>query len=306
MDFCRLYSVYILKPIRTGFLQKASFPYPLAYREELGFPELTKIGQCDKIDHMDNIHAGHRARIRETYRKQGMNGMPDHVVLEMMLMYVIPRRDVNDLAHRLLKTFGSLTGVLEADPLRLADVEGVGEKTALFLHSLYDLHHRLTIESVGAPNGTVRLENPESACRYAIALGMSDRYETLRIICLDANMTVLHTEVLQIGTLSRVSFEPRRVIETAMTHKARYLILTHNHPSGILVPSEDDIQTAKMIAEVGSKLEIDVRDQLILTKNAAYSYQYDRVFLYATPAICNVMTLEEYNDTIYVTHSLDK
>ena len=228
-----------------------------------------------------------------------MSGMPDHIVLEMLLTYAIPRKDVNELAHRLLNTFGSLTAVLEADPLRLSDTEGVGEKTALYLHSLYDLHRRLTLESAGTTNGAVRLETPESACRYAIALGMGDRYETLRIICLDANMTVIHTETLQIGSLSHVSFEPRRVIETAMTHKARYLILTHNHPSGILIPSEDDIETAKMIAEVGSKLEIDVRDQLILSKNAAYSYQYDRVFLYSTPVVCNVMLLEEYNNTIY-------
>ena len=148
-------------------------------------------------------------------------------------------------------------------------------------------------------NGAVRLETPESACRYAIALGMGDRYETLRIICLDSRMTVLHTETLQVGTLSHVSFEPRRVIETALMHKARYLILTHNHPSGILIPSSDDIETARMIEEVGSRLEIDVRDQLILSKNAAYSYQYDRVFLYSTPSVCNVMTMEEYNNTIY-------
>jgi DNA repair protein RadC len=254
----------------------------------------------------ENLHEGHRERIRELYRKQGMNSMPDHVVLEMLLTYVIPRRDVNELAHRLLNTFGSLTGVLEADPLRLADIDGVGDRTALFLHSLYDLHRRLTLESAGSANTAPRLENPESACRYAIALGMGDRYETLRVICLNANMTVLHTETLQVGSLSRVSFEPRRVIETAMTHKARYLILTHNHPSGILIPSEDDIETARMIAEVGSKLEVDVRDQLILTKNAAYSFQYDRVFLYSTPAVCNVMSLEEYNNTIYSKHSKEK
>ena len=225
--------------------------------------------------------------------------MADHVVLEMMLTYVIPRKDVNAIAHRLLNKFGSLTGVLEADPLLLTEIDGIGDTAALFLHSLYDLHKRLTIETAGPLNGTVRLENPQIACRYAIALGMSDRYETLRIICLDTHMTVLHTEVLQVGTLSRVSFEPRRVIETAMLHKARYLILTHNHPSGILTPSVEDNETAKMIEEIGSKLEIDVRDQLILSKNAAYSYQFDRVFLFSTPAVCNTMTLEEYNSTIY-------
>ena len=227
-----------------------------------------------------------------------MNGMADHVVLEYLLTYVIPRKDVNGLAHRLLNTFGSLTGVLEADPQRLSAIDGVGEKTALFLHSLYDLHRRLTLETAGS-RGAIRLENPESACRYALALSIGDRYETLRIICLDTTMKVLHTETLQVGTLSHVSFEPRRVIETALTHKARYLILTHNHPSGVIIPSADDIETAKMIEEIGSRLEIDVRDQLILSKNAAYSYQYDRVFLYSTPAVCNVMSLEEYNRTLY-------
>ena len=227
-----------------------------------------------------------------------MNSMADHVVLEYLLTYVIPRKDVNELAHRLLNTFGSLTGVLEADPQRLSAIDGVGEKTALFLHSLYDLHRRLTLETAGS-RGAIRLENPESACRYALALSIGDRYETLRIICLDTTMKVLHTETLQVGTLSHVSFEPRRVIETALTHKARYLILTHNHPSGVIIPSADDIETAKMIEEIGSRLEIDVRDQLILSKNAAYSYQYDRVFLYSTPAVCNVMSLEEYNRTLY-------
>ena len=69
--------------------------------------------------------------------------------------------------------------------------------------------------------------------------------------------------------------------------------------SGVIIPSADDIETAKMIEEIGSRLEIDVRDQLILSKNAAYSYQYDRVFLYSTPAVCNVMSLEEYNRTLY-------
>ena len=246
----------------------------------------------------ENLHEGHRERIREQYRKQGMNGMADHVVLEYLLTYVIPRKDVNELAHRLLNTFGSLTGVLEADPQRLSAIDGVGEKTALFLHSLYDLHRRLTLETAGS-RGAMRLENPESACRYALALSIGDRYETLRIICLDTTMKVLHTETLQVGTLSHVSFEPRRVIETALTHKARYLILTHNHPSGVIIPSADDIETAKMIEEIGSRLEIDVRDQLILSKNAAYSYQYERVFLYSTPAVCNVMSLEEYNRTLY-------
>ena len=246
-----------------------------------------------------HLHNGHRERLRAMYRKTGMDGLPDHTVLELLLTYAIPRRDVNELAHRLLNRYGSLNEVLAASPDDLTAIDGIGERTAVFLHTLFDLHRRLNLEAAQNALKTSRLENPQDACRYALALAAADRYETLRIICLDAAMSVLHTEVLQTGTLSHVSIEPRRVIETAMLHKARYLILTHNHPSGILIPSEEDIESAKMIDEIGSKLEIDVRDQLILSKNAAYSYQYDRVFLYSTPAVCNVMSLEEYNNTIY-------
>lgn len=246
----------------------------------------------------ENLHKGHRERIRKAYLERGMDSMPDHAVLELLLTYAIPRRDVNDTAHLLLNRFGSLNNVLSADPRELMQTEGVGQSAAVFLHMLFDAHRRLNLQTMQNANGKVRLETPQDACRYALALSASDRNETLRVISLDASMTVLHDDVLEVGTPTNVHFEPRRVVETALLHNARYLILTHNHPSNILVPSSDDIKTAKMIQEIASKLEIDVRDQLILTKNAAYSYQYDRVFFFSTPAICHAMSLEEYCDTI--------
>ena len=227
-----------------------------------------------------------------------MDSMADHAVLELLLTYAIPRRDVNDTAHLLLNKFGSLGNVLSADPRELVQVKGIGESAAAFLHLVFDLHRRLNMQSMRNADGRTRLETPQEACRFALALAASDRNETLRVISLDSTMAVLHTDILEIGTPTKVHFEPRRVVETALLHKARYLILTHNHPSNILVPSADDIETAKLIQEVVTKLEIDVRDQLILTKNAAYSYQYDRVFFFSTPAVCHSMTLEEYSSTI--------
>ena len=246
----------------------------------------------------ENLHKGHRERIRKQYLERGMDSMPDHAVLELLLTYAIPRRDVNETAHLLLNRFGSLNNVLSADPHELMQVEGVGQSAAVFLHMLFDTHRRVNLQSMQNVNGKTRLETPQDACRYALALAASDRYETLRVISLDSTMTVLHDDVLEVGTPTKVHFEPRRVVETALLHKARYLILTHNHPSNILVPSADDIETAKMIQEIASKLEIDVRDQLILTKNAAYSYQYDRVFFFSAPGICHAISLEEYCDTI--------
>ena len=246
----------------------------------------------------ENLHEGHRARIRAAYRERGLLGLSDHEVLELLLTYAIPRKDVNPIAHRLFETFGSLFDVMKASTQELMGVEGVGEQTAIYLHMLFDVHQRLELQSMQSISGTVRLINPQEACRYALALSKGDTYETLRMISLDATMAVLHTDVLGVGTLTKVGFEPRRVIETALLQKARYIILTHNHPTGILVPSKEDAETARMIQEVASKLEIDVRDQLILAQNAAYSFQYDRVFFFSTPTVSHAMTLAEYCDTV--------
>lgn len=246
----------------------------------------------------ENLHEGHRARIRAAYREHGTDGMADHELLELLLTYAVPRIDVNPLAHRLLNSFGSLNGVLKAAPRELMRIQGVGEQTATFLHVLFDVHQRLTLQSMQSAAGPVRLGTPQEACRYALALSSADSYETLRMISLDASMAVIHTDVLAAGTPTKVDFEPRRVIETALLHKARYVILAHNHPTGIPVPSEEDVETAKMIQEIATKLEIDVRDQLILANNAVYSLQYGKVFLFSGPAICHTMTLDQYADTI--------
>ena len=156
----------------------------------------------------ENLHAGHRERIRNAYRENGMNGLPDHAVLELLLTYAIPRRDVNGMAHLLLKRFGSLAAVLDAKPNELMQVDGIGESAATFLHLIFDVHRRLNLLSMQNANGRTRLENPQDACRYALALAASDRNETLRVISLDASMTVLHDDVLAVGTPTKVAFEP--------------------------------------------------------------------------------------------------
>ena len=79
------------------------------------------------------VHAGHRARMRERFMKEGLSGFSEHEVLELLLMFAIPQRDVNPLAHRLIDRFGSLSAVLESSPAELTRVDGVGENAAVLL-----------------------------------------------------------------------------------------------------------------------------------------------------------------------------
>ena len=93
-----------------------------------------------------NEHAGHRSRLRENFIQNGIEGMADHQVLELLLTYALPRVDVNPLAHRLLSRFGSLEGVLSARPDQLRQVEGIGESAAVFLSLLGQVDRRVLLQ----------------------------------------------------------------------------------------------------------------------------------------------------------------
>ena len=80
-----------------------------------------------------NEHAKHRERLKNRFATQGLDGFESHQVLELLLFYAIPRVDTNPIAHRLLDRFGSITGVLEASPEELKDIEGIGDNAANFL-----------------------------------------------------------------------------------------------------------------------------------------------------------------------------
>ena len=81
----------------------------------------------------DNPHKGHRARMKQQFLENGLDGFNDHQVLEMLLFYAIAQKDTNELAHRLIDRFGGLSNVLDAEPRDLCDVNGISEHTATFL-----------------------------------------------------------------------------------------------------------------------------------------------------------------------------
>lgn len=107
------------------------------------------------------VHAGHRRRMRQRFLTTGLSGFQDHEVLEFLLYYAIPRRDVNETAHLLLDRFGSLTGVLDAPEKELCQVPGVGPSTAHFLNLIPHLMTQMARQAQQAE--TLRLETPQDA-----------------------------------------------------------------------------------------------------------------------------------------------
>ncbi len=242
-----------------------------------------------------NEHEGHRVRLRESFIETGIEGMADHQVLELLLTYALPRVDVNPLAHRLLDRFGSLEQVLSARPDQLRQIRGIGESTAIFLSLLGEVDRRILLQRFSGQGKRPLLGTPSTLGGYMLALSLRDRYETLRLVCLNKKYELIYEGVISSGSLTEVLADPRPILETALVHKACFIALAHNHPSGDVTPSREDEAAADRIEAAASAVGIGVVDQFILGRDAAYSLRNGRVLLFAAPDLVTDMTLSEYN-----------
>ena len=243
---------------------------------------------------MEQIHAGHRQRLREQYKKSGVQAMPDHLLLELLLSYAIPRRDVNPLAHKLLDAFGSLTNVLSATDAELHAVDGIGEQAITLLRLVFDLHSRMELEPMLTVKSGNYLKNVEQVGRYALSIGARDRYETLRLLCFDSTLRLLHCSPLSVGTKNSVRVDLRRIIESALFYRATSIILVHNHPSGRVTPSAEDVDVYRHVGELASQLDLKLNDSIIVGDRCIYSFARDTVFAFPNASDTRQYTLSEY------------
>lgn len=214
------------------------------------------------------MHDGHRKRMRERFRKEGLEGFAPHEVLELLLFYGRARGDVNPLAHRLLDAFGSLKGVLEARPEQLMSVEGVGEETATLISMMLPMFRRYAACVCAEKQ---RICNRTEASAYCKALLAGWRTEHFYAICLNAAGQVLGQRLIAEGSLSEVAAYPRLVVETALNYNAHSILLCHNHPSGVAMPSADDIDSSKHLMKVLNALHITLLDHIIVAGETTYS-----------------------------------
>lgn len=206
-------------------------------------------------------HDGHRTRLRERFEKEGLDGFQNHEVLELLLTYVIPRQDTNPIAHRLIDRFGSLHAVLEADPRELAEVDGMGEKSAAFIGMIVPVMRRYENEKV---KDRPMLDRVSKLKQYCTSLLAGEREEKLFLIILDAQLKVISHAMLAKGTVNGISVSSRQVAAEAMRRNATGVVLVHNHPSGGTEPSDEDLSFTADCARALSALDIRLYDHLIV------------------------------------------
>lgn len=219
-------------------------------------------------DNENHDGEGHRARLRRRLLEGGAEALADYEVLEYLLFAARPRGDTKPAAKALLKRFGTLAGVLNAEPNALASVEGMGEVSAASLKAVALAARRMARSQV---QDKPVLSSWQALLDY-LAIDMAHlTIERVRVLYLDARNRLVLDHHAGDGSVDEAAIHPREVIRRGLEVGATALILVHNHPSGSPEPSRADIQITQRIAEAGRLLGITVHDHVIVGREGHVS-----------------------------------
>ena len=206
------------------------------------------------------LHDGHRQRLIQRFLEEDLDNFEPHNVLELLLFYAIPRKDTNELAHVLMDTFGSLKGVFDAPYEELIKVTGIGPNTA----ALLKLVPSLTRTYYSSDARSVILDTSEKSGEYFLPYYIGQTEEVVRLACLDAGGKVISNQILHRGSANAAEVNIRKIVNIALRNNAMGVILAHNHPGGLPLPSEEDVATTKSIREALMPMGILLMDHIIV------------------------------------------
>lgn len=219
---------------------------------------------------MAGIHDKHRERVRKEFLSRGFNeNTPVHKILEMLLFYSIPRKDTNELAHKLINHFGSYSALLEADASELMKVDGVGENTAALIKLILPLAGAYERQKAAKNK---KFDNTDQIYEYLRKRYYGITNEAFSVLSFDSAGRISGFDFLSSGDVASVGVTSRMVMETVLKHKASSVIIAHNHPGGVLLPSKDDVTVTQMLINALSQVNIRITDHLIICDDDYISF----------------------------------
>ena len=215
----------------------------------------------------NSVHGGHRARMRERMEKAGVETLADHELLEVLLYYVQPRRDTNETAHALIEECGSLTAVLEAKPERLCRVKGVKDAAGTYLRLVGEISRRYAAAKFRPAKEPYRevYDSPDKVAAIMYPRFLGKTTEQLYALLFDSGMHMVDLCCVAEGTLNGVAVTPRAVTERAYRFNASSVILAHNHPGGVALPSPEDIRLTTDMETALELLGVPLVEHFIFT-----------------------------------------
>ena len=224
------------------------------------------------------LHDGHRDRVKQRFLREGLDNFEPHQVLEMLLFFGIPRKDTNELAHRLISQFGKFSRVLDAPFEELVKVEGVTVNAAVLLNLCGQM---LQVYSKDKYEAGVLLRTTDETGQFLLPYFMNKKNEAVALVCLDNRCKLINCSVVFDGSVNSTEINIRLILQQALLHNATAVVLAHNHPSGHALPSRDDVKSTMDIAKALSVADVRLLDHIVVADN-------DFVSMRDTPAFAPV------------------
>ncbi len=210
------------------------------------------------------MHKGHRGRLKKKFLKYGADSLETHELLELLLYYGIPQKDTNELAHTLINIFGSLPQVFDAPVSSLLKVTGIGESTAILIRLVSKLS-RVYAEKNYKTNSRRPTKTQIEKIILNKFIGRIKEHVVLALF--DAKRNLVFCDVISQGSFGSTEFHIREIIELALKFNATKAIIAHNHPSGIALPSREDVETTIELKNALKLIEVKLVDHIIVAEN---------------------------------------
>lgn len=224
-----------------------------------------------------HLHDGHRDRMREKFLKTGFDNMEDHEILEMLLFHCIPRKDTNETAHILLNSLGTLVDVFEA-PIDSLESYGLSHNAAIYIKMIMAFCRKYYCDKTKNKSLNLHEENIKDRI-YPQFIGIND-HERLVILLVDSHGRELYSGAVSEGSLSSATVDIKKIQELSLKYHAWGAIIAHNHPSGLPVPSNSDIEVTRLLKEKLSAINIQLLDHFIVCDHECVSMAMNEEYEY--------------------------
>jgi len=214
------------------------------------------------------IHSGHRQRLKEEFLQGGMEHFSDLRALELLLTYARPRQDVNPVAHTLFERYSSIAGVLDASIEELSAVPGVGENTAILLKLVPQMGSRY-LRAKTSKDVIYRDSRDLEELLVPYFYGATN--EMVFLACFDSKLKLLGVRKVNEGAPTATDVGVRQIMTAALSLNASAVVLAHNHPSGLAVPSDEDISTTRYLKGMFRQMSIALLDHVIVADDEMVS-----------------------------------
>lgn len=213
---------------------------------------------------------GHRQRLRDKFLEQGIEAFTDSEIIELLLTFGTPRSDCKEAARAALAQFQTLPAVLDATPVQLQQIKGIGAKNIFALQFIQGVARRYLRQRIV---GKKYIHSSREVADYLLHTMRGLQHEVLTVVFLDAAHGIIDSAVVAEGTVTVNTVYPRELVKAALARNASGLVIAHNHPSGSLTPSRQDEELTRSLHLICSFMHISLLDHLIIgASDQVYSF----------------------------------